>query len=197
MNFAKHNVVRKRQVAIDDEMDDDSDGELIEDMSELPEKPMTDPATAPWGLPISNTDFQKLKVGYQPKSSDDKWGIYASNLDDGQTTKITIGRGWRGIRHYIFYLKSRESESGMVIESLEWDQNKGVVFISEERGKAEAVVLCRELLKCEFKGLPHHDWTITHEYPEITVVNGQVVPDYQAQKKAHFSKLENNSSSAM
>lgn len=36
---------------------------------------MENPATASWGLRISNTDFAKLKRGLSPRSMDDKWRI--------------------------------------------------------------------------------------------------------------------------
>lgn len=31
-----------------------------------------EPATTPWGLSISDSDFEKLKAGFEPQDHDDK-----------------------------------------------------------------------------------------------------------------------------
>ena len=39
---------------------------------------MQEPATVPWGLPISDTDLEKLKAGLESQDQDGKWHIYVS-----------------------------------------------------------------------------------------------------------------------
>lgn len=139
-----------------DSKDNDSD-----DSPDPPEKPMRDPATTLWELPISDTDYEKLMKGFSPQSLDDKWSIYAVDLDDGRTTKVTIGRGWRWYRHYLLHVTRRSDDSGWMIESMTWEQNKGdVIFISEEQGKKEAIILCRIILKCEIEAFPQYEVSV-------------------------------------
>ena len=40
---------------------------------------MQEPATAQWGLSISDADFKKLSAGLEPQDQDDKWRILASD----------------------------------------------------------------------------------------------------------------------
>lgn len=39
------------------------------------ENPIQNPATAPWGLRISEADFAKLKRGFLPRDMDDRWAF--------------------------------------------------------------------------------------------------------------------------
>ena len=52
---------------------------------------MIDPATALWGLSISDADFEKLKAGFQPVDMDDKWVTSVTDLERGSIS-ITLSR---------------------------------------------------------------------------------------------------------
>jgi hypothetical protein len=68
---------------------------------------MVDPATALLCLTISDTDFMKLKAGFEPANMDDRWAISAADSDDERTTTITLTQSSTGEKHYILAVKSR------------------------------------------------------------------------------------------
>jgi hypothetical protein len=123
----------------------------------MEEGAMADPATAPWGLSISDADFKKLKAGFESADMDDKWDVSAAGLDQSGKVSITLSRSWTGKKHYILAVKPGDGSSGIEIEAITWEQDKGGIHISEEQGKKEAVILCRALLGCDFDKLPHYD----------------------------------------
>ncbi|KAH8693585.1 hypothetical protein BGW36DRAFT_463264 [Talaromyces proteolyticus] len=94
---------------------------------------MQEPATAPWGLSISDTDFKKLKAGFEPQDMDDKWRV---------------------LEVYVLVVKPSDGGSSSSIETITWEQSKGGLRISEEQAKKEAVSLTRGLLRCDFDALP-------------------------------------------
>jgi hypothetical protein len=125
---------------------------------------MVDPATALWGLNISDADFEKLKAGFKPADMDDKWVISVTDSKRGNIS-ITISRSWTGKKHYILDVKPSNGDSCVKIEAITWEQNKGGIYISEEQGKKEAVILCRSCLDCDFDKLPHYDVSIFWDHP--------------------------------
>jgi len=155
----------------------------------MAEEPMVDPATAPWSLTISDTDFEKLKAGFEPADMDDRWAISAADSNDGRTTNITLARSWTGKKHYILVVKPRDSESGVKIEGITWEQNRGEIYISEEQGKKEVVILCRGFLKCDFDELPHYDASLVWNHP-----NASLDTDYLTEKNRHLSSAGRDSS---
>jgi len=158
-------------------------------MHKMAESPMVDPATAPWGLTISDTDFEKLKAGFQPADMDDRWAISAADSDDGRTTTITLCRSWTGRKHYILAVKPGDSGSGAKIKGITWEQNKGGIYISEEQSKKEVVLLCRGLLKCDFDELPHYDASLVWNHPD-----SRLGTDYLAKKNSYLSSTGRESS---
>ncbi|KAI1139291.1 hypothetical protein F5Y05DRAFT_381409 [Hypoxylon sp. FL0543] len=61
---------------------------------------MQEPATAPWGLSISDTDSEKLKVGFEPQDQGDKWCVLAMNQSENVASpSIMLEVGW--VRKYI------------------------------------------------------------------------------------------------
>jgi hypothetical protein len=123
---------------------------------------MQEPATAPWRLRISDTDLEKLKAGFEPQDQDDKWRVSATERSQSGTISIHLVRVGTGREHYVLVVKpsnggSSGSSSGVKIEAITWDQNKGGIHISEEQAKKEVVMITRSLLECDFDALPDYD----------------------------------------
>jgi hypothetical protein len=130
---------------------------------------MVDPATAPWGVSISDADFEKLKVGFEPRDMDDKWLIQIADPDPSGIVSINICRGWIGRKYSILHIRPSDASSGVKIESITWEQNNGGYRVSEEQGKKEAVILCRAILECDFDKLPHYEVSDLWNYPPAVV----------------------------
>ena len=126
---------------------------------------MEDPATALWDLSISDTDFDKLKAGFESEDMDDKWIVSVTDLDQSGHTSIHISRSWTKKELYRLAVKPRAGASGVKIEAITWEQNKGGIHISEEQGKKEAVLLCRSILGCDIDTLPEYDSSIFWTHP--------------------------------
>ncbi|KAI9793812.1 MAG: hypothetical protein M1835_006970 [Candelina submexicana] len=129
---------------------------------------MQEPATAPWGLSISDSDLKKLKAGFKPQDQDDKWRVSATEQSQSGTISIHIARGGTGIELYRLIVKPSDgdsSSSGAKIEAITWEQNKGGIRMSEEQAKKEAVITTRNLLDCAFEALPEYDFSDIWNYP--------------------------------
>ncbi|KAF2813238.1 uncharacterized protein BDZ99DRAFT_252032 [Mytilinidion resinicola] len=130
---------------------------------------MDDPATAPWGLSISNADFEKLRAGFEPRDMDDKWAVSATDPDQSGNISIRVRRSWTGKEHYILAVKPSDGGSRAQIEAITWEQNKGGIYISECLGKKEAVMICRGLLGCDFDTLPYYDPSLLWNHPAAQI----------------------------
>lgn len=116
---------------------------------------MQKPATAPWGLSISETDFEKLTAGFEPQDQDDKWRVVVSPLGENGIISVHFSRTGTGIPHYIFFIRPSDvGGSGATIEAITWEQNKGGIYISEEMAKMTVVTISRSLLECDYDVLP-------------------------------------------
>ena len=135
----------------------------------MDEGAMVEPATALWGLSISDADFEKLKAGFKSTSMDDKWDVSVADVDQSGNISITLSRSWTGKKHYILAVKPSDGSSGVEIEAITWEQDKGGIHISEEQGKKEAVILCRALLDCDFDKLPHYDTSLLWNHPAARI----------------------------
>ena len=123
---------------------------------------MQEPATAPWGLSISETDLDKLKAGLEPEFMEDRWHITFSDQGQKGTSSIHFTRSWTGNEIYVLFVKSNEggstSSRGGKVEAITWEQDTGSVRTSEEQAKKEVVFYSRVLLKCEFEALPEYKY---------------------------------------
>ncbi|CAI7656661.1 unnamed protein product [Penicillium pancosmium] len=106
---------------------------------------MEEPATAPWGLSISDADFEKLKAGFNPRDMDDKWHVFVTDQSESSNISIHFARSWTGKVFYILVVNPGDSVStgGVKIEALTWEQSKGRFRISEEQAKKEAIIMSR------------------------------------------------------
>ncbi|KAI0839950.1 hypothetical protein F5Y06DRAFT_265047 [Hypoxylon sp. FL0890] len=145
--------------------DADSDvGEVDEDWFSTAykrgsKKPMKEPLTAPWDLPISDTDVEKLKVGFKSKSMDDKWDMLIEDPDENGNISLHIIRNWLQEECYILHIvpKPCNDDGGSAkIQSITWEGNKAGLQCDAEQAKKEAVILTRGHLNCEFEALPHY-----------------------------------------
>ncbi|KAI9781911.1 MAG: hypothetical protein M1835_004150 [Candelina submexicana] len=128
---------------------------------------MQEPATAMWGLSISDTDLEKLKVGFEPQDWDDKWHVWTNESQTG-TISIHFARSKTLREFYILVVKLSDgssSGSDAKIEAIIWEQNKGGIRMSEEQAKKEAVITSRRLLGCEINALPEYDVTDIWNHP--------------------------------
>ena len=122
-------------------------------------KPMKKPLTAPWGLPISDADVEKLKVGFKSRSMNDKWDMLIEDPDENGNISLHILRSWLQEECYILHivLKPSNDDGGSAkIQSITWEGNKAGLQCDAEQAKKEAVILSRGHLHCEFETLPHY-----------------------------------------
>lgn len=136
--------------------------------SEMGYTAMEEPATAPWGLNISDADFQKLKAGFKSQDMDDKWNFVVAGPDESTgNISIHLRRSWTGIELYVLHVEPRDGgrSPSARIECISWEQNKGGIRMSEVQAKKEAVVLCRYILGCDFETLPDYDSSIFWTHP--------------------------------
>ncbi|OTA52915.1 hypothetical protein K449DRAFT_390622 [Hypoxylon sp. EC38] len=122
-------------------------------------KPMKEPLTAPLDLPISDSDVEKLKVGFKSKSMDDKWDILIEDPDENGGISVHIIRSWLQEECYILHIVPRSSNDdggSAKIRSITWEGNKAGLQCDAEQAKKEAVILLRGHLNCEFEALPDY-----------------------------------------
>ncbi|XXH01432.1 hypothetical protein Hte_007792 [Hypoxylon texense] len=123
------------------------------------EKPMKEPLTVSWGLPISDADVEKLKVGFRSQSMDDKWSILVEEPDENGNLSIHIIRWLVHEECYILHIVPKPSNNdggSAIIQSITWEGNKAGLQCDAEQAQKEAVILCRGHLHCEFEALPHY-----------------------------------------
>lgn len=120
---------------------------------------MLEPTIASWNLSISDSDFKKLKAGFEPQDQDDKWRIWAT--DERQRGRISIhfSRSGTGIKHYILSVKlsdSGSSSTGVKIEAIIWAQRRREQHIPDDYAKMEVGMIARSILECDFDALPDY-----------------------------------------
>lgn len=116
---------------------------------------MPEPATAPWGLTITDADFQKLKAGLQVFSMDDRLRVWFTEEPESGKVTIHIVRHWIGRELYSVVIKP--GDGCATIETINWSQDQGGIRITEGIAKMHVVMLTRCNMGCEFEGLPDCD----------------------------------------
>jgi hypothetical protein len=133
---------------------------------------MQEPATASWGLSISDADFKKLKAGFEPQDQDDKWRVSVAQQSQSDNISIHLARSGTGKELYVLILKPNKDgggSSGTEIKAITWEQNKGGIRISEQQAKKEVVIITRRLLECDFDGLPDYDVSDLWNHPAAQI----------------------------
>ncbi|KAJ5752194.1 hypothetical protein N7520_009111 [Penicillium odoratum] len=132
---------------------------------------MQEPATALWGLVISDADFAKLKAGFEPQDQDDKWRVSVKDQSQDDNISIHISRTATNREFYVLFVKPNDggSSSGAEIESITWEQDKGGIRISEEQAKKEVVIVTRCILECDLNSLPDYDVAEMWNHPAAQI----------------------------
>ncbi|KAK2776655.1 hypothetical protein CKAH01_12305 [Colletotrichum kahawae] len=136
--------------------------------------PMPLPTSAPWGLTISEADFEKLKDGLEPLDQDDKWRYKATYAEENDTVTIHIIRVGMGHELYSIVIKggnSGKSGGKNTIETIHWSQDQGGNPISEALAKKHVVILSRCNLECDFEAAPDYDTEDFYDEPAADVVH--------------------------
>ena len=116
---------------------------------------MQEPATAPWGLPISDADLKKLSTGLEPQDQDDKWRILVSDQHQNGVISIHVIRVGTRKELYVLFVNPND---GAMIEAITWEQNKGGIHLTEEQAKKEVVMITRSILECDYDALPEYNF---------------------------------------
>jgi len=118
---------------------------------------MKQPATALWGLRISDTDLEKLKAGFRPQDQDDKWYYYVSATEPPIT--VHIARSAFNYDMFVLHIVVKPgadgTSGGAEIASITWETNRGC--LAEDQAKKEAVGITRSVLGCDFEVAPEYD----------------------------------------
>jgi hypothetical protein len=121
---------------------------------EREEPPMQRPRTVHWNLPISESDYNLLKIGFTPRSMDDYWEMKPVYLEESSAYSLRFLRTWTGISHYVLIIK----DQGPVIDSMVYESlTQGGNEITEDTAKKEVIALARGGLKCEIEAFPSLD----------------------------------------
>ncbi|KAF9875433.1 hypothetical protein CkaCkLH20_07253 [Colletotrichum karsti] len=137
--------------------------------------PMPKPASAPWGLIISEADFKRLKKGLEPESMDDKYQIKATEDSDSGAVTIHWVRAFHDEFWSLVIKKYDDDNSNTIyrIDTINWAQVHSTVPISEALAKKQVVVLSRCNLECDFEAAPAYDEPDFYDEPaEDNIVNG-------------------------
>jgi hypothetical protein len=128
---------------------------------------MQEPAIARWNVGISDTDFAKLKAGFEPQDHDDKWRYFVTDESENGNISIHVIRTGTRVEHYILSVKPGEGSSGGgKIETITWEQNlQGRIRISVDLAKKEVVLITRSVLGCDFEALPEIDFGEVFNHP--------------------------------
>jgi len=109
---------------------------------------MENPTTAPWGLRISNSDFEKLQVGFTPQNMDDRWECATDKPDQQGNTTVRLSRSWSGSVEFILAVKGG-GDNGAEIAQITW--NKDALTPTDAEAKEIASNICRNHMYCEWE----------------------------------------------
>lgn len=122
-------------------------------------KPMKEPLTASWDLPISDTDMKKIKVGFKSFSMEDEWDLLVEDPDKNGNISLHIIQNWLQEDYYILYIilqSGNDNNASARIQGITWEGNKAGLQCSKEQAKIKAMILSRGWLHCDFEKLPHY-----------------------------------------
>jgi hypothetical protein len=121
--------------------------------------PMKEALTAPWDLPISDADVEKLKTGFKSKNMDDKWDFLVEDPDKNGNISLHIIRTWCREPCWILHIMPKPSSTdggGAKIHGITWEGKRVMGRSAAEQAQKEAVILCRGHLRCTFEALPEY-----------------------------------------
>ncbi len=97
-----------------------------------------------------------------------------ATLDLDQDGNISICRSWTNRELYRLAVKPSEGGTNVKIEAIIWEQNQGD-RISEEQAKIDAVILCRQIIECDFAAAPDYDTLLFSAFPRSAAVDSTAV----------------------
>jgi len=118
-------------------------------------KPMKKPLTAPLDLAVSDSDVEKLKAGFRPRSQDDKYAWLIE--DENGNISIHIIRHFVQEEEYILHIApklSNDNSASAKIHSITWEGDTIGIQDDVEQAKKNVVILARVILKCDFENAP-------------------------------------------
>lgn len=131
--------------------------------------PMKEALTAPWDVPVSAADVERLKAGFRSRSMDDKWDLLVEDPDDKGGWSLHIIRNGMYDTCFVLHLVPSQQPTGgdgdgegatggggAKIMGFTWDGKYSNLQVPEEQAKKDAIMLCRGNLGCEFEALPQY-----------------------------------------
>ena len=96
---------------------------------------------------------------------------HGAELERYYPISIHFVRSGTGKEFYVLVVNPRDggSNSGVKIETITWEQNKGGIRISEEQAKKEVVIIARGLLEYDFDALPEYDVSELWNHPAAQI----------------------------
>ncbi|PHH83231.1 hypothetical protein CDD82_2842 [Ophiocordyceps australis] len=112
------------------------------------------PLTAPWDAEIPPSNVPRLLNGFIPRDMDDKWFIYAEDVDAQGDVLVRFCRSWTGIERLVLKVRVELDDKGGVNEDagakvtqMTWDG--GEWNPGEDAVKEMAIQACEYILECE------------------------------------------------
>lgn len=134
---------------------------------------MHEPMSVAWGVVLSDTDWNKLRIGLQARDMDDRWLYNVDEIDASGVITIHIQRSWTGIELYAIHVKPRQDgmpdDEPTRIIAVTWEQNKNGILITEEQAKIEVTILTRSLLRCDLDQLPKYHSDLMWNHPGMSI----------------------------
>jgi hypothetical protein len=118
-------------------------------------KPMKKPLTAPLDLTVSDSDVEKLRAGFRPRSLDDKYAWLIE--DENGNISIHIIRHFVREEEYILHIAPKSingNSASAKIHSITWEGDMVGIHDDVEQAKKRVVILARVILKCDFENAP-------------------------------------------
>ncbi|KAF1976330.1 hypothetical protein BU23DRAFT_551787 [Bimuria novae-zelandiae CBS 107.79] len=111
-------------------------------------RPMENPTTAKWDVPLKHAEYTKILKGFQPRDMDDKWLIHADVPDTQGNTTVRFFRSWTGYEQIALDIvagspSETDADIWAKIVSITWDKRNepGTFLSTEEEAKEVAVAL--------------------------------------------------------
>ncbi|KAF7538391.1 hypothetical protein G7054_g2965 [Neopestalotiopsis clavispora] len=133
--------------------------------------PMKMPLTAPWDLPISDADMEKLETGFKAQCMEDKWDFLIEKPDKSGNMSLHIIRNWLKWDFWVLHIVPKSSGNdgkSAIIQSITWEGKKPMGRCDAEHAKKEAVIMCRGWLGCEFETLPEYPSGVVFDHDAHT-----------------------------
>ncbi|PHH66139.1 hypothetical protein CDD81_202 [Ophiocordyceps australis] len=117
--------------------------------------PIQQPAKASWDADIAPSSVPSLLGGFIPEQMEDKWFIYAQDVDAQGNVLVHFCRSWTGAEVLVLGVRVGLDDEGGVdqgaaakVVEITWEDG-GSADGGEEAAKNMAVRLCKGILECD------------------------------------------------